>query len=136
MENQPSFWGSLSIIPGLIWLFWIIFAIAIPFSIFRIRNESIKQTAALNEILALLQLQISPSGKLHEGVIDSEQERRPAMEGETVIYSEPKEDSNILSYAPQSWKTSCGPEDSGWTPVEIVADAPMSKIGMKGWIRK
>jgi hypothetical protein len=136
MENQTSFWASLSLITGIIWLF---LAIAIPFFIFRIRNELIKQTKTLNEILAILLLQIAPDRKAfipqHEGVIYSEQERRSIMEGETVIYREPKEDSTILSYAPQSWKMSYGPEDSGWTPVEIIADAPMSKIGMKGWIK-
>lgn len=133
MEDQTSFWASLSLITGLIWL---VLAVAIPFFIFRIRNESIKQTAALNEILALLRLQINPSTPQHEGVIYSEQEKRPVMEGETAIYREPKEDSAIISYAPNSWKMSFGPESSGWIPVEIIADAPMSTIGMRGWIKK
>ncbi len=57
--------GFLVIIGVIVWVIWMIFTFFIPFFIYKIRNESIKQTALLKDLVKLTK-KIFPDGKAIE----------------------------------------------------------------------
>ncbi|MHB9027468.1 MAG: hypothetical protein ACYC9O_01735 [Candidatus Latescibacterota bacterium] len=112
---------------GLLIAIWLIYALR------SIHEEVTRVNASLERMLALME------GKEPAPAGDSP-EKSPGLnqleEVELPIYQEPNLNSRIIARAPKSWDIDFGEEQDGWFPVEIVGDAPLSVLRLRGWVRQ
>jgi hypothetical protein len=112
---------------GLLIGIWIIYALR------KFYMEIIRANNNLERILAAMEgKQAAPAGN------HSEESPELIMLEEVglPIYQEPDINSKIIARAPRSWEIDFGAEQNGWSPVEIVGEAPASVLHLRGWVRQ
>lgn len=85
--------------------------------------------------MSLIHISASICPKCHKEQYPQNYASPVSLQDNTSVYKSPDETSEILCRAPASWKMAAGEEHSGWMTVEIIGDAPASRIGLKGWVK-